>query len=92
MFKLPNIDVRRSIRTLVQVVVAFALLYFVWVIIDLAKNDMLTLRLIAKYSLIIIALGVFMDKAETVTHTITVNGPGGFGGSIAGPMQPPSDS
>jgi hypothetical protein len=72
---LSNADVRRGLRSVVQALVALALIGLLFWLTDLLSNDVASLREIARGALIIAGLGTLLYGAENVTRAVKAKTP-----------------
>ena len=81
---LNNPDSRRALRSVVQAIVALALIALLYWLTHLLSKDTEGLRDIARGALIICGLGTLLYGAENVGRAVTFRGPFGIGGGIGG--------
>jgi hypothetical protein len=86
---LRNPDSRRALRSIVEAIVALALVGLLYWLVSLLSAAPAALTGISRGCLIIIGLNALMYGAENVTRAIKLTGPAGFGaefGSDAAPV------
>ena len=81
MIDLTKPEARRAVRTIVQAIVQFALIAFVWSLIDNLHGDVGALREIARISLGIVALGelgyAMENGARAIKFSVSKDGASG---------------
>ncbi len=85
---LSNPDARRGLRSVVQAIVALAIVALLYWLVGLMSNDAVGLRQIAHGALIIIGLGTVFYGAENVSRAFGFKGPGGFEASFGADNAP----
>lgn len=88
--RLTNPDARRALRSVIEAVVALALVGLLYWLTSLLGAVPEGLKAIARGCLIILGLNTIFYGAENVTRAIKLTGPAGFGAEFGGEATPVS--
>lgn len=81
---LNNPDSRRALRSVIQAIVALAVIGLLYWLTHLLSKDVDGLRGISRGALIIVGMGTLLYGAENVTRAVRFKGPFGIEGGIGG--------